>query len=368
MPFLRFCCENRTEPVYKRGDQVKPLFKHNGSKLFGLAAALAILSAAFIASIAFGTTPISPSKTLEALIRYSPEDNEKVIIVTTRLPRAAFALAVGASLAMAGAIMQALTRNPLASPGLFGINAGAVLAVVLALTLLPLTALSQLVWIAFAGAALSAFLVYALGSLGGGLTPIRLVLAGSALSALFSALTQGVLALDESGLQNVLFWLAGSVAGKDMATLSQVLPYMIAGGMLAMMLAYSLTILGAGEEVAKSLGQRTSLVRALAGAAVVLLAGSAVAAAGAIGFVGLVMPHFARYFAGNDVRWVIPYSAVLGAILLLLADLAARFPVRPGELPLGVVTGLIGMPFFIYIARTGFAQRRTKDGSARTDA
>ncbi|GAB6930860.1 iron ABC transporter permease [Paenibacillus sp. JCM 10914] len=333
---------------------MKSLFQRNGSKLLGLAAALLLLAAAFMASIAFGTTPIQPATTLEALLHYDPADNEHVIILTTRAPRAAYALAVGASLAVAGALMQALTRNPLASPGLFGINAGAVLAVVLALTLLPLTALSQLVWAAFAGAAVAALLVYWLASLaGGGMTPIRLVLAGSALSALFGALTQGVLALDESGLQNVLFWLAGSVAGKEMPMLQQVLPYMVVGGIVALALSYPLTILASGDDVAKGLGQRTGIVKTLTAASVVLLAGSAVAAAGAIGFVGLVMPHIARYLIGTDYRWVIPYSAVLGAILLLLADVAARFPVQPGELPLGVVTGLIGMPFFIYIARAG---------------
>lgn len=334
---------------------MKPLLQRNRSKLIGLVVALLLLAVAFIASIALGTTPIAPSTTLEALVSYNPADNEQLIIMTTRVPRAAIALAVGAALAIAGALMQALTRNPLASPGLFGINAGAVLAVVLALTLLPLSSLSQLVWAAFIGAAGAALLVYVLGSLGGGgMSPIRLVLAGSALSALFGAMTQGLLVLDESGLQNVLFWLAGSVAGKELPLLQQVLPYMITGGIAALGLGYPLTVLSSGEDVAKGLGQRTLLVKAIAAAAVVLLAGSAVAVAGSIGFVGLVMPHFARYLAGTDYRWVIPYSAVLGGILLLAADIVARFPVQPGELPLGVVTGLIGMPFFIYIARTGF--------------
>lgn len=334
---------------------MKPLLQRNSSKLIGLVAALLLLAVAFIGSVALGTTPIAPSTTLEALVSYNPADNEQLIIMTTRVPRAAFALAVGAALAIAGALMQALTRNPLASPGLFGINAGAVLAVVLALTILPLSSLSQLVWAAFIGAAGAALLVYVLGSLGGGgMSPIRLVLAGSALSALFGAMTQGLLVLDESGLQNVLFWLAGSVAGKELPLLQQVLPYMITGGIAALGLGYPLTVLSSGEDVAKGLGQRTLLVKAIAAAAVVLLAGSAVAVAGAIGFVGLVMPHFARYLAGTDYRWVIPYSAVLGGILLLAADIVARFPVQPGELPLGVVTGLIGMPFFIYIARTGF--------------
>ncbi|OZB95311.1 iron ABC transporter permease [Paenibacillus sp. XY044] len=348
---------------------MKSLLQRNGSKLLGLAAALLLLSTAFAASIVVGTTPIGLTKAVDALVRYNPADNEQVIIMTTRVPRAAFALAVGASLAVAGALMQALTRNPLASPGLFGINAGAVLAVVVALTLLPLSSLSQLVWVAFAGAAVSALLVYVLGSLGGGgLMPIRLVLAGSALSALFGAVTQGVLALDESGLQNVLFWLAGSVAGKEMHTLMQVLPYMLTGGLIALGLAYPLTVLSSGEDVAKGLGQRTLLVKVIAAAAVVLLAGSAVAAAGAIGFVGLVMPHFARYIAGTDYRWIVPYSAVLGGILLLSADIVARFPVQPGELPLGVVTGLIGMPFFISIARGDFTQRRPQNEPSRTDS
>lgn len=335
---------------------MKLILLHRGrSKLLGLVAGLLLLIVVFISSMAFGTTSIAPVKTFHVLTDYNRHDNEQVIIMTTRLPRAVFALSVGAALATAGALMQALTRNPLASPGLFGINAGAVFAVVLTLTLLPLSSLSQLVWAAFVGAAAAALLVYVFGSLGGGgLAPLRLVLAGSALSGLFGAMTQGLLVLDESGLQNVLFWLAGSVAGKELPLLQQVLPYMIIGGIAALALAYPLTVLGSGEEVAKGLGQRILLVKVVAAAAVVLLAGSAVAVAGAIGFVGLIMPHIARYLVGADYRWIIPYSAVLGAILLLAADMVARFPVQPGELPLGVVTGLLGLPFFLYIARTGF--------------
>lgn len=229
---------------------------------------------------------------------------------------------------------------------------------VVALAFLPISSLDQLVWVAFLGAGISALTVYFLGSLGrDGMTPIKIVLAGSAMTALFSSFTQGMLVLNETGLQNVMFWLAGSVAGKDAESLLPVFPYMLFAGITALVLAQPVNILASGEDIAKGLGQNTGLVKMAIAVTVILLAGSSVAVAGSIGFVGLVIPYIARFLVGVDYRWVIPYSAVLGAILLLLADIAARFLIMPAEMPIGVMTALIGAPFFIYTARKEFRSK-----------
>ncbi len=201
--------------------------------------------------------------------------------------------------------------------------------------------------------------VYYLGSLGrDGMTPIKIVLAGAAMTALFTSFTQGMLVVNETGLQNVMFWLAGSVAGKSAEGLIPVLPYMIFAGIAALVLAQPVNILSSGEDIAKGLGQRTGLVKISIAVTVILLAGSSVAVAGSIGFVGLVIPHIARFLVGVDYRWIIPYSAVLGAILLLLADIVARFVIMPGELPIGVMTALIGVPFFYLHCQEGVSLER----------
>jgi iron complex transport system permease protein len=327
-------------------------------KAVGLAIGILLLVVSFVLSIVLGATKISFLAAFESFAHYNQALNEHVIIRTTRLPRALFAAMIGGNLAVAGALMQALTRNPLASPGIFGINAGAVFFVVLAIAFFPFTSLDQLVWIAFAGAGVASLAVYFLGSIGrDGMTPVKIVLAGAAMSALFNSFTQGMLVLDEASLQNVMFWLAGSVAGKSAEGLVPVLPYMLFAGAAALALAHPVNILASGEDVAKGLGQRTGLVKVAIAVTVILLAGSSVAVAGSIGFVGLVIPHIARFLVGVDYRWVIPYSAVLGAVLLLLADLAARFVIMPGELPIGVMTAMIGGPFFVYIARKGFRSK-----------
>ena len=207
-------------------------------------------------------------------------------------------------------------------------------------------------WIAFAGAAVSALMVYVLGSAGrGGMSPMKFVLAGAAITALFVSLTQGVLVTSEQSLESVLFWLAGSVAGRTVDMLLPILPFMAAGWIAALLLGHSVNILTSGEEVAKGLGQKTVWVKAAMIAVIVILAGGSVAVGGSIGFIGLIVPHIVRGLVGNDYRWIIPYCALLGASLLLLADVAARFIIMPEEMPIGVMTALIGTPFFIYLAR-----------------
>ncbi|MBO9607337.1 MAG: iron ABC transporter permease [Paenibacillaceae bacterium] len=326
----------------------------NGWKAAGLLAGCAALLLGIAASMLFGAVSYGIPLGWKAAFHYDETVTEQIIIRTTRIPRAMIAAAIGASLAIAGALMQTLTRNPLASPGVLGINAGASFVVVLAAVALRVGSMPALMWLAFAGAALSAAVVYALGSLGrDGLTPMKLVLSGTAMAALFASCTQGILVLNKQGLGTVLYWLTGTVAGRSPDMLRLVLPYMLISWLVAWLAAKDLNVLLLGEDTAKGLGQRTVLLKVVVGVLVVVLAGAAVSVAGPIGFVGIVIPHAARFLVGTDLRWGIPYCAVLGAILLLAADLAARFIMIPEEVPVGVMTAVIGAPFFMYIARKG---------------
>lgn len=305
----------------------------------------------------YGYTDTGWHTAWEAFTDYNGS-NEHIVIQHVRLPRSLIAAVVGASLAVAGALMQALTKNPLASPSIFGIQAGAGFFIVVSFSFFSVSSIQGFTWIAFAGAGVAAFIVYFIGSLGrDGLTPIKLTLAGAAVAALFSSLTQGLLVTNEAALDQVLFWLAGSVQGRKLSSLTAVLPYIAMAGIICAVLAPKINILTMGEEVARSLGLKTGLVKLFAGLAVILLAGGAVAVAGPIGFIGIVIPHVARFVAGNDYRWILPYCAVLGGILLVAADIAARYVVMPEEVPVGVMTAIIGTPFFIYIARRGFQTR-----------
>ncbi|MDW2797335.1 iron ABC transporter permease [Clostridium boliviensis] len=323
-------------------------------KIAVLTGLLAGMVFCFGASVSLGTYSISLHEVVQAFIHFDPGLTEHILVIHTRLPRAVTAMLVGGSLGVSGAFTQALTRNPLASPSILGINSGAVFFAVLASSFAGSLPAQGVLWAAFVGAALSAVCVYVLGSVGrDGLTPVKIVLAGSAITALFSSFTQGILVLSESGIRNTLSWLAGGFAGRDMKQQMMVIPYMAAGMLLALLLSVPVNILSSGDEVAKGLGQRTVLVKIMMGVSIILLAGSSVAAAGSISFVGLVIPHLSRNLIGQDHRWIIPYSAVLGAALLLCADILARFIVMPSEAPVGVMTALIGAPFFIYIARKG---------------
>lgn len=318
--------------------------------VFGLPVVAGVLFLSLLGSVRFGAAEIGTSDVVSAFVDYDGSE-EDLIIRTLRVPRALIAALVGAALAVAGAIMQGLTRNPLADPGILGIEAGAALAVVGSVFLFGASSLTAYALFAFVGGALTAVVVYALGTLGGGMSPMKLVVAGAAMAALLSSLTMAVLILNQRTLEEIRFWLAGSVAGRDLSLLLQVLPYVGAGLLLAFVLGRQITALTLGEDVATGLGQRTGWVKAGCAVAVVLLAGSAVSIAGPIGFVGLVIPHVVRFFVGMDYRWILPYSAFLGAVLLVCADIAARLVLRPQELPVGIMTALVGAPFFIYLAR-----------------
>ncbi len=209
------------------------------------------------------------------------------------------------------------------------------------------------VWCAFAGAGITAVSVYFLASLGrSGITPLNLTIAGAAISAFLTSLTTGILIVSQSTLEEIRFWLAGSLAGADTSLILQILPYVCIGMVLTFMISKQITILSLGEDIAKGLGQQTVWVKILAAVCVLLLDGSAIAVAGSIGFIGLVVPHIVRFIVGLDYRWILPYSALFGAILLLASDIAARLIIKPQEIPVGIMTALVGAPFFIYLAKT----------------
>lgn len=317
----------------------------------GLFVCLGLLVVCLVWSITLGAADIAPSTVFAAI--FAPDGSfQHVIIQTVRLPRVLSGAIVGAALAVAGAIMQGLTRNPLADSGILGINSGAAFAVVMAVFLLGDLPLSAYAFFGFVGAAIAAVLVYALGSMGrGGATPLRLTLAGVILTAFISSFTTAILIHDRETLDRIRFWTAGALAGRDMALLAQTAPYMIAGLIGSLLISRQITTTSLGDDVAKGLGQNTGWVKAVAAFIVVLLAGGAVALAGPIGFVGLVIPHLVRFIVGVDYRWIIPYSAVLGAILVTVADVGARIVIRPQELPVGVIMAFIGAPFFILLAR-----------------
>ncbi|WP_315790964.1 iron ABC transporter permease [Fischerella sp. JS2] len=320
--------------------------------LLGLVLGLCILLICLAYSVTLGAADIPLDKILASFIAFDGS-YEHLVIQTVRLPRVIIAILVGSALAVSGGLMQGLTRNPLADPGILGIESGAALAVVATIFVFGSSSLSVLTIVAFLGAGVTATLVYFLGSLGrGGATPLNLTVAGAALTALISSLTTSVLIVSQRTLQEIRFWLAGSLAGRDTNILLQALPFVMVGLVVAFALGRQITTMSLGEDVAKGLGQKTAWVKMITAISVVLLAGSSVALAGPIGFVGLVVPHIVKFYIKADYRWILPYCAVLGAILLLVADIAARLLLKPQELPVGVMTALIGAPFFVYLAKS----------------
>ncbi len=318
----------------------------------GLLLLLALTVAACLASIAVGTRSIGLGEVWRSLLDSGLAGEEAVIIRQLRVPRTVLGLLVGMALGVAGALMQGHTRNPLGDPGLLGVTAGASLAVVLAIAWLGVGTPSGYVWFAFAGALAGTVAVYLIGSAGrGGATPVTLALAGAALSALLYGLVRAVLVTDQQTLDSFRFWVVGALAGRGPEVAWQVGPFIAAGLLLAVVNSPALNLLGLGEDVARGLGQRIWLARAVGLAAITLLAGAATAACGPIAFVGLVVPHAVRAFTGPDHRWLIPCSALAGAVLLLAADVIGRIVARPGELQVGIVLALVGAPFFIALVR-----------------
>ncbi|ROS40473.1 FecCD family ABC transporter permease [Amycolatopsis thermoflava] len=318
------------------------------SRAAGLVVALVVLVAIALLSIAVGARSIPLGTVVDALFHRDGSDSSYVVW-SIRVPRTLIGIAVGASLGVAGALMQALTRNPLADPGLLGINAGAATAAALSVGVLGVTDLRAFVWFAFLGAAIAGFVLYVIAGRGGS-SPVRLALAGTAVSAALTGLTQAMTLLDTQTLDQMRFWTVGSLERADGGTLVRVLPFLVAGVLLALFLARPLNALALGDEAGKSLGAHLGRTRGLTLLAVTLLAGAATAAVGPLVFVGLAVPHMVRAITGPDQRWVLPYCALLAPALLLLADVLGRV-IAKEEIDVGVVTALLGAPLFIALVR-----------------
>ncbi|WP_370881852.1 FecCD family ABC transporter permease [Nakamurella flavida] len=321
------------------------------ARVVGLALALIAVLVVVVVSIAVGSRTIGPGEVLRVLFA-DDGSTDATIVHTLRVPRTAMGILVGAALGVAGAVMQALTRNPLADPGLLGVNAGAAAAVVVGIGAFGISSALGYLPFAFVGAALASVVVYVLGSAGrSGATPVRLALAGTAVTAALGAVVDALTVLDPATFDRYRFWAVGSLGGRGVEVFWAVLPTAVLGLVIALCLGRSLNALALGEDVGRALGAGVTRTRLLSGLVVTLLAGSATAAVGPILFVGLAVPHIARAITGPDNRWVLAYSAVLAPLLLLVADVIGRVVVRPGELSVGIVVAIAGAPVFIALVR-----------------
>ncbi|MGJ7909196.1 FecCD family ABC transporter permease [Actinopolyspora sp. H202] len=320
-------------------------------RLLGVLVLCCLLLLSCALSILIGAKLIPPGAVVDALFASSRTENN-VIIYELRVPRTIAGVLAGSALGLAGALMQGYTRNPIAAPSVLGITQGAGLAVVLAVFTMGITGMLGFIWFSFAGALLSALAVFLIGSIGkGGATPVALALAGAAISALLQALTSALVLLDRQSLDTYRFWKVGSIAVSDMGLIQRVLPFLLLGLVLGLASAPGLNALSLGDDMAAALGHNVARSRAIGITAIAMLVGSAVAMCGPISFVGLVVPHIARYFAGPDHRWLLPFAALGGACLVLLADLVGRVMARPSEIQVGVTLAMIGAPFFIALVR-----------------
>ncbi|MFK4730269.1 iron ABC transporter permease [Agromyces mediolanus] len=320
-------------------------------------AGIAVIALLAMLGLSAGTPWIAPADALRLLVE--PDGSQASIILhTLRLPRVLLAVAAGAALAVAGVVMQALTRNPLADPGILGVNAGAAFAVAFAVVVLDLQAFGATLGFAFVGAAIAGLLVALLGGAGRSSSIARLALAGVAVGAVLSGFTQALSLLDPADYAAIRIWEAGSLAARDVPTALGALAVIAVGLALALAAGPGLNLLVLGEEAAHGLGARVARVRTQGLVAIVLLCGTATAAIGPVAFVGLLVPHAVRALTGADQIRALWYSAIAGPALLLAADLVARLAVAPRELPLGVVTAILGAPVLVLVV-----QRRRRVGA-----
>jgi iron complex transport system permease protein len=320
------------------------------SRLVWLAIAFVVVAGLAFASISIGSRVVSWDEIVGALA--GNQDGLGQGAVTKRIWRTALALLLGAALGVSGAVMQGVTRNPLADPGILGVNMGASLAVVTGIAWFGLWSFSSFIWTAILGAALTAVFVYVVGSLGrDGATPLKLALAGAATSAAAASFISAVVLPRGDIAGSVRSWQIGGVGGATIEAITTVLPFLAVGALICFGCARALNSLALGDELAAGLGERVAYVRALASRGAVLLCGAATAVAGPIAFVGLVIPHLCRLLVGVDHRWLLPFSALTGAALLTVSDIVGRIIARPEEIDVGIITALVGAPFFIYIVR-----------------
>jgi iron complex transport system permease protein len=339
-------------PPEQRAETPSALPNRQAIRAVGLLVSVVILGLVALASIAIGAKGLSLEQVWHGLFEDSGSYGD--VVVSERLSRTVLGLLAGAALGLSGAVLQALTRNPLADPGLLGINAGASAAVVTAITYFGVTSLTGYVWFAFFGAAVVGALVWFLGG-SRGATPVRLALAGTAISAALYGYLQAVMIMDDAALGKMRFWTVGSLSSATNSTITQVLPFLAVGTVLALALARPLNAMAMGDDTAKALGANLNRTRALSMLAATVLCGAATAACGPIVFVGLMVPHVVRSFTGPDLRWILPYATILSPVLLLGADVLGRIVARPAELQVGIVTAILGGPVFIFLVR----RRRT---------
>ncbi|MFB4299560.1 FecCD family ABC transporter permease [Actinomadura sp. NTSP31] len=337
-----------TAPVRVPEAPAREPVRRRSARASGLVAAVVLLLAVVMLSLAVGAKPLSIGQAWDGLVHSG--SGSYTVVHQMRLPRTLLGLLAGVALGLAGAVMQALTRNPLADPGLLGINAGASAAVVSAISFLGIVSFAGFVWFAFAGAGAVAVLLYAVGG-GRGATPARLALAGSALNAALYSYVNAVQLLDTASLDRMRFWTVGSLAAAQTSTVEKVAPFVAVGLVLALLLARPLNAMAMGEDAARALGARPGRAKIVAIVTVTLLCGAATAACGPIIFVGLMVPHLVRALTGPDLRWLLPYCAVLAPALMLAADVLGRVVVRPSELQVGIVMVVAGGPVFLYFVR-----------------
>ena len=329
---------------------VARLRRSTAVRLTWLAVGLAVLALLFVLSVAFGTRVVSISDVFSALGGDTSGIAEAAVV--KRIPRTVLALLVGAALALSGTTMQAVTRNPLADPGILGVSSGAALAVVAGIAFFGMSDPHAYIWVAIGGAALAAAFVYTVGSLGrDGATPLKLALAGAAISATFSSLVSAILLPRVDVLTTFRFWQIGGVGGATWERISLIIPFLVVGAAICFFSARGMNMLALGDDLAAGLGENVLRARLISAAGAVLLCGVATAIAGPIGFVGLVVPHLCRLLVGTDLRWLLPFSAITGAALLVAADVVGRVVARPQEIEVGIITAFIGAPFFIWIVR-----------------
>ncbi|MFF4822616.1 FecCD family ABC transporter permease [Streptomyces sp. NPDC001312] len=316
-----------------------------------LVTTLLLLLLAVLLSLAVGSRPVAPSVVWDALLHGGTSADAQVVR-SLRVPRTVIGVMVGAALAVAGTVLQGITRNPIAEPGILGISQGASMGVVCAIAFLGVHSLTGYVWYAFVGAGVASVLIYAVASSGrGGASPVKLALAGAAMNAFLASLVSAVLTTNARALDEFRFWDVGSISGRDTMIAAQVWPFLLAGLLLVLAMARGLDALALGDDIARGLGRNVALLRATGALGATVLTGAAVAAAGPIAFIGLAVPHMARALVGPGHRWLLPVAALLGPVMLLLADVLGRVVVRPAEVPVAVMTALAGVPFLIVLVR-----------------
>ena len=340
------------QPSHEANEKTKTIRSLRWKRFLGLIVALLFLAIVACLSLMIGAKPLSPITVWEALI--SPNDSfDHTIVQEERLPRTLIALAVGPAFGISGVLIQSLTRNPLADPGILGVNAGASFAVAMGIGVFSVTSMSGYMWFAFAGALAATVAVYVISGGAGKRSPtsVQITLSGVALGAVLSGITTALTMMNSKDFSNMLNWSVGTLADRSLDNLWLILPFLVIGILLSLAIAHALNAIAFGDDRAASLGVHVGIIRTIGLVAITLLAGGATAIAGPIGFIGLMVPHCVRWFVGPDQPWIFLYSLVVAPLLLILSDIIGRIIVFPAEVPVGIITGFVGAPILLILVR-----------------